>query len=214
MVHPNHDHFVEAINSSINLAAFVPGTRVLGPGLRAGVWVQGCPFSCQGCIAPDWIPQIENQQVAVNDLVEVILSSPITGLTFSGGEPFLQAEALANLAAQVRKFREIDLIVFSGFTLAALKKRDSAAALLAQTDVLIDGVYIDKFNQGVGLRGSTNQKFNFLTERLSPSGYDYENSKRGLELHFQSSGLLVVGIPVRDTQELIDSTIKLVMEDR
>jgi pyruvate-formate lyase-activating enzyme len=34
------------------------GTRALGPGLRSAVWVQGCPFRCTGCIAPDWIPPL------------------------------------------------------------------------------------------------------------------------------------------------------------
>jgi len=41
----------------VQVAETCIGTRALGPGLRSVVWVQGCPFSCAGCIAPDWIPR-------------------------------------------------------------------------------------------------------------------------------------------------------------
>jgi anaerobic ribonucleoside-triphosphate reductase activating protein len=162
--------------------------------------VQGCPFHCRGCIAPEWIPQVENRRVGVQALAQQILSTPVTGLTFSGGEPFLQAEALAELVRRVRLEREVDLIVFSGFTLAALQSRPTAAALLAQCDLLVDGGYVAAQDTGVGLRGSDNQRFHFLSERLRDCGYDFEQAERGLELHFQESGLLVVGIPAAETQ--------------
>ena len=185
---------------TLNLAAYASQTRVLGPGQRAGVWVQGCPFHCPGCIAPEWIPQVENRRVQVQVLAQQILSTPVTGLTFSGGEPFLQAEALAALARQVRQERDVDLIVFSGFTLEALQSRPSASALLEQCDLLVDGGYVARRDTGVGLRGSDNQRFHYLSSRLVDCGYDFERAERGLELHFQESGLLVVGIPAAETQ--------------
>jgi anaerobic ribonucleoside-triphosphate reductase activating protein len=185
---------------TFNLAAYASQTRVLGPGVRAGVWVQGCAFHCPGCIAPEWIQQVENRRVAVEALAQQILSTPVSGLTFSGGEPFLQAEALAELARQVRLEREVDLIIFSGFTLAALQRRPSAAALLEQCDLLVDGGYVAARDRGIGLRGSDNQRFHFLSSRLINCGYDFERVERGLELHFQESGLLVVGIPAAETQ--------------
>lgn len=40
----------------LNVAATRVGTRTLGPGVRSVVWVQGCPFHCLGCLAPEWIP--------------------------------------------------------------------------------------------------------------------------------------------------------------
>lgn len=44
------------LNGMINVAEICLGTRALGPGLRSALWVQGCPFRCPGCVAPDWIP--------------------------------------------------------------------------------------------------------------------------------------------------------------
>jgi len=138
--------------------------------------------------------------VAVAALAGQILASPARGLTLSGGEPFLQAEALAALVQAVRQAREVDVIVFTGFTLEALQRRKQAAPLLAQADLLIDGGYVARRDSGVGLRGSDNQRFHYLSSRLVDCGYDFERAERGLELHFQESGLLVVGIPAAETQ--------------
>lgn len=208
---PQTSHFtVPGDIDQINLAAFVPMTRVLGPGLRAGVWVQGCPFSCPGCIAPEWIPQRTNQLVSVDELAARILAEPVTGLTLSGGEPFLQAPALASLVRQLRAERDLDVISFSGFTLSMLRRRSQADELLAQLDLLIDGSYVAARDPGIGLRGSDNQVFHYLTPRLRDSGYPFETVPRGAELHFQGNDLLVVGIPAHGLQVALDHAFQSV----
>ncbi len=194
--------------NTLNLAAYVAETRVLGPGNRAGLWVQGCVFNCTGCIAPEWIPQRSNHIVDVAELAQMILTSPATGLTLSGGEPFLQAPALASLVRSVRRVREIDVIVFSGFTLSALQHRSDAAPLLEQVDLLIDGRYIADRNLGIGLRGSDNQCFHFLSPRLQDSGFPFETVSRSMELHFQGDELLVVGIPAHGAQAALDRALE------
>ncbi len=192
----------------LNLAAYVAETKVLGPGRRAGVWVQGCPFTCPGCIAPEWIPQRINQIVRVAELAQRILAAPVTGLTLSGGEPFLQAPALAALVQAVRQVREMDVIIFSGFTLAALQRRPEAASLLAHVDLLIDSGYIAARDRGMGLRGSDNQRFHFLSPRLQHCGYPFETVSRSMELHFQGDEVLVVGIPAHGSQAALDRALE------
>src|SRR5512146_912679 len=99
--------------SVLNVAAICPTTRALGPGVRAVVWVQGCAFHCPGCIAPDWIPIRPARLVKPEALAEELLADPeVTGLTFSGGEPMLQASALARLARAARNMRDVDIICF------------------------------------------------------------------------------------------------------
>src|ERR1700722_14798569 len=72
-------------HSLINLAATCTATRALGPGLRAVAWVQGCPFSCTGCIAPDWIPQRAARAVAAADLAAELRADPgVTSLRKAG----------------------------------------------------------------------------------------------------------------------------------
>src|SRR5512136_1451174 len=88
----------------VNVAAIIPSTRALGPGERAVVWVQGCPFHCPGCIAPEWLPFVPAHLMPVEELVDRLLSSPtVTGMTFSGGEPMLQARSLAQVALLARQ---------------------------------------------------------------------------------------------------------------
>lgn len=150
------------------------GTRALGPGLRSVAWVQGCPFRCRGCIAPDWIPQRPARETAPADLAAELLAHPgVTGFTFSGGEPMAQAAGLAAVITIARRQRDLTLICFSGYRLAELRDRPpgpGVAELLAQTDVLIDGRYVAGRNDALGLRGSSNQQVHLLTGRVCPCG--------------------------------------------
>jgi anaerobic ribonucleoside-triphosphate reductase activating protein len=83
----------------LNIMGYVDESEVNGPGSRAVVWVQGCLRECPGCFNPDsWSFEI-NELVSVDALAERIISNPNNeGVTFSGGEPFWQAPALAALA--------------------------------------------------------------------------------------------------------------------
>lgn len=90
---------------------YVDCSEVNGPGCRAVVWVQGCARECPGCFNPDSWPFEINQLIAVDTLAKNILSNPRnTGVTFSGGEPFWQAPALAALARQVNYAQQTEII--------------------------------------------------------------------------------------------------------
>jgi anaerobic ribonucleoside-triphosphate reductase activating protein len=130
----------------LNIMGYVDESEVNGPGSRAVVWVQGCLRECPGCFNPDsWSFEI-NELVSVDALAERIISNPNNeGVTFSGGEPFWQAPALAALARQV-KAAGLSVMSFSGFTLEQLQDDYAPAGaqeLLEQLDILIDGPYIE-----------------------------------------------------------------------
>jgi anaerobic ribonucleoside-triphosphate reductase activating protein len=182
----------------LNLASFTPLTQSLGPGNRAALWVQGCPFSCPGCIVPEWQVKRENILVSVNEVSQQILSSPaISGITISGGEPMLQVEALSFLLTEIKKQRDLNVICFTGFTLEVLIKKmaDTPAigSFLEQLDVLIDGPYIRQLDDNRGLRGSSNQRIHHLTDRLSC--FDFESAPRTAEFQFTNGDLLLAGVP-------------------
>ncbi len=183
----------------VNVAATCGGTRTLGPGLRAAVWVQGCPFRCAGCLAPDWLPDRPARLVAPVALAAELLADPhVTGLTFSGGEPMAQAAGLAGTIRAARLERDVSLICFTGYTLQRLRSRPPApgvAELLEETDVLIDGLYVASLNDNRGLRGSANQRIHHLTHRLEAAGYDFEGRRREAELHLDPEGALLAGVP-------------------
>ena len=188
-----------SVPAEIRVAETCVGTRALGPGLRSAVWVQGCPFRCAGCIAPDWIPEAGGRSVPVPDLAAELLADPeVTGLTFSGGEPMRQAAALADLAREARAARDVTLIVFTGFRLAELLRRPpvpGTARLLAEADVLVDGRYVAARNDGRGLRGSDNQRVHLLTGRLSDAHGDLVAGPRRSEIRLRPASALLVGVP-------------------
>jgi anaerobic ribonucleoside-triphosphate reductase activating protein len=142
---------------------YVDESEVNGPGCRAVIWVQGCLRECPGCFNRDsWSFEI-NQLMPVDTLVEKITSNPRNeGVTFSGGEPFWQAPALANLARKV-KARGLNIMSFTGFTLEQLQSENAPAGsqdLLAQLDILIDGPYIQSLavNSSESPVSSSNQR--------------------------------------------------------
>lgn len=160
----------------LNIMGYVDESEVNGPGCRAVIWVQGCLRECPGCFNPaSWSFEI-NQLVAIDTLVQKILSNPRNeGVTFSGGEPFWQAPALASLARQV-KAAGLNVMSFTGFTLEQLQAEYAPAGsqeLLEQLDILIDGPYIESCainspNSPVSSRNQRVHLFNpALEDRIS-----------------------------------------------
>jgi anaerobic ribonucleoside-triphosphate reductase activating protein len=205
----------------LNIAATVPATRALGPGLRAAAWVQGCCFNCPGCISPEWIPKEIARQVTPQDLASELLANPeIEGLTFSGGEPMLQAAGLASVIRLARLQRQqaqqapLSVISFTGFTLEQLQRNPAnmpgIADFLAEIDVLIDGLYRAELNDSHGLRGSSNQRIHYLTGRLV--GSELENRPRQSEVHIGEGYAFLVGVPapevLRSFQQALDKVRK------
>ncbi|MCE1255324.1 MAG: radical SAM protein [Anaerolineae bacterium] len=182
----------------LNLASFTAQTYALGPGLRAALWVQGCVLNCPACIVPEWQVSVNNLVVDVNQVYEWIIESPaITGLTISGGEPMLQAAALNELIDLVKKERDLDIVCYSGYPLENLLKQminnREIARLLDNLDVLIDGPYIQKWDDNKGLRGSSNQRIHYLTPRLKY--FDFENAPRTAEFQIFNHEMILVGVP-------------------
>lgn len=162
----------------VNVANIMPRSHVNGPGERFVIWVQGCPLACQGCWNPEtWSFKTGSRQ-SIEELYSKIASTPeISGVTFSGGEPFSQAKALAQLARLVRK-RGLSVFVFSGYELNELKS-PTQKELLEECDIIVSGRYIEALRaKNLPWRGSSNQQVHFLTDRYSladrPDGTEVE----------------------------------------
>jgi anaerobic ribonucleoside-triphosphate reductase activating protein len=175
------------------------GTRELGPGNRYVIWVQGCPFNCKGCVTPEGIPIVENNLVEINQIIFAICANEkITGITISGGEPFMQASKLVKILTAVKTVRpELDVVVFSGFQLKELDWKE-AKEFLELIDVLIDGKYIEKLNDNKGLRGSSNQKIYHLTDKLKNHKNYFEERERSFEIHVYNQHQTIIGVPNKE----------------
>ncbi|MCC5899939.1 MAG: radical SAM protein [Phormidium sp. BM_Day4_Bin.17] len=142
--------------------------QVLGPGQRAVIWVQGCPFACPGCIVPESWDARSGETVTLDELSQWILSQPdLEGITLSGGEPMLQAEALSQLIDHIRQQRDLGVMCYSGYRLETLQQQGSDAqqTLLQQIDLLVDGQYRQEEHDNLLWRGSRNQRLLLLTSR-------------------------------------------------
>ena len=124
------------------------------------VCAQGCPHHCQGCHNPEtWQfgcgTPMEEERIA-----DIVATNPLCrGVTFSGGEPFAQAEGFTKLA-QLLKERGYEVASYSGYTFEELLNGSEAQReLLKSIDVLIDGRFeLAQRSFEIPFRGSKNQR--------------------------------------------------------
>ena len=144
----------------LDLSGIVGDSIVDGPGIRTTIFCQGCPHHCPGCHNPETWDFGCGTMVPVEDIVDIVRSNPLCrGVTFSGGEPFAQAEGYLKLA-KVLKEKGYEIASYSGYTFEQLLSGTAAQrALLEQLDVLIDGPFIlAERSLEAPFRGSKNQR--------------------------------------------------------
>jgi anaerobic ribonucleoside-triphosphate reductase activating protein len=158
---------LSSASSFLSLAAFLPRSRVNGPGVRAVVWVQGCPFRCKGCFNAGFQSFEGGTRTPVTELAaRIVADNDTEGVTFSGGEPFAHAPALAELAERVRKARK-SVVVFTGYPAAELRgsRRPDWRRLFAVADALLAGPFERDRPTRHPLLTSANQELVLLSDR-------------------------------------------------
>ena len=143
----------------LRVAGVIEESIVDGPGIRFVLFLQGCRLHCPGCQNPQTWDFEGGTLVPASEVFERIKSNPLAkGVTFSGGEPFEQAEHLLPLAEEL-KAQGYHLMAFSGYTLEQLIQKPECLALLEKLDLLVDGPYVEaKKSLELRFRGSANQR--------------------------------------------------------
>lgn len=155
----------------IRIAGTVEDSIVDGPGLRFVVFTQGCPHHCDGCHNPETHDFTGGKVTTTDALFEQCMENLLcSGVTFSGGEPFCQAEALYELGSRFKSAGK-HLMCYSGWTfeelLAKAQREESVGKLLSIADVLVDGKFdISKRSLSLQYRGSSNQRLINVQESL------------------------------------------------
>ena len=152
----------------VNLAGIVTDSIVDGPGLRTTLFAQGCPHHCEGCHNPETWDFSGGTEVSTEAAVEIVKSSPLCrGVTFSGGEPFAQAEGFAEIAKALKE-KGYEVASYSGYTFEELLDgTDGQKELLQLLDVLIDGPFLMREKSlEIAFRGSRNQRIINMPESL------------------------------------------------
>ncbi|GIE35201.1 radical activating enzyme [Actinoplanes italicus] len=189
----------------------------LGPGTRLGIWLQGCPLACPGCMSLDTWDPAGGHAVPVDELAARWRDAArrgATGLTVSGGEPLTQPEPLVALLDAVHRSRgetpiEPDILMFTGYSPEELDDRQREAASYA--DVLITGRYEAARPTRLAWRGSANQRMvvqSDLGRRRYAPYLDLEPERPALQVMADGDGVWIVGVPLRGTLPRLERELR------
>ena len=183
----------------------IKNTKVEGPGNRYCIWVQGCSRHCKGCQAVHTWAHDKGELYEVEDIIKDIFktasiitprplregdrgwgNSPVEGVTFLGGEPFEQAEALGIIAEAVKK-KGLSVVCFTGGKLEELENNPANRKLLDNIDLLIDGEFIlELTDYSRPWCGSSNQRYHFLTDKYNEEIFTKYKNK--VEVNISKNG--------------------------
>ena len=144
----------------IRLAGLVDDSIVDGPGLRLAVFTQGCPHHCPHCHNPQSHPFDGGEIRKTEEILDIARDNILLdGITLSGGEPFVQAAACAELAHGAHE-AGLNVWCYTGYVYEELLAGPSEwRTLLENVDVLVDGPFVwEKKTLDKRFRGSSNQR--------------------------------------------------------
>lgn len=146
----------------IRLSGIYKNSIVDGPGIRYAIYTQGCQHQCPGCHNPGTHDIQGGYFNETTDVINDVLKYPlIKGITISGGEPFLQIEAVLEITNTF--YGHKDIMIYTGFDydflLEKAKKDEMLDQLLHTVDYIVDGKFIQALRDlSLTYRGSSNQR--------------------------------------------------------
>jgi len=156
----------------LRIAGIEPESFVDGPGIRFSIFTQGCKHNCVGCHNPQTHDFNGGHFVSLSEILSMIEDNPLLdGVTFSGGDPMEQAEALVPLAREIKE-RDLNLVIYTGYTYESLvahqEEFPARLELLTFADILVDGPFVlSQRCLSLKFRGSKNQRLIDVQSSLS-----------------------------------------------
>lgn len=142
------------------------GTSVDGPGLRTSIYFAGCIHHCAGCHNPQSWNINNGKHTTIEELLKVIKYNEFP-VTFSGGDPFYQIEAVTELAQQIKLEFNYNIWCYTGYLWENIIKNPNFTYLLQYIDVIVDGPFIlAQRDISLLFRGSANQRIIDVKESL------------------------------------------------
>jgi len=152
-------------SNKIRVAGLTDDSIVDGKGFRFVIFTQGCLHHCKGCHNPETWDMNGGTLMDIDEIKEKIARNGLLdGITFSGGDPFYQPVACANLAKWAKE-RGLNIWAYTGFLYEELLKMPEVKEFLDLVDVLVDGPFIlEEKSLLLNFRGSKNQRVIDLNE--------------------------------------------------
>jgi anaerobic ribonucleoside-triphosphate reductase activating protein len=148
----------------MRIAGVITESVVDGLGLRYVIFTQGCPHKCIGCHNLQTHNFLGGYEISIEKLFDSIISTKlISGITLSGGDPFMQASSCVRLVKLLRDYdNKFNVWAYSGYyysTLLAMSNSNHfIKELLQLINTLVDGPYIqEERDLDLPFRGSRNQ---------------------------------------------------------
>ncbi len=178
----------------LNVSHVEKNNYVNGNGCRYVIWVQGCNFKCEGCWNKHtWDSNIKNLRDVQEIFNDIVKLDNIDGVTFTGGEPLLQADELLVLATLIKEKTNLSIHIFTGFELIE-ERTDMQNNLIKMADTVVFGRY------NKTLPNNNQTVINYTSDR-----WNYNNSDVEIDIN-DDLELLFTGYPK-------DSLIKTIKEN-
>ena len=150
--------------SRIRILDILEETMADGPGLRTSIYCAGCRHHCPGCHNPQSWDMNGGYETTVAELLAIIKADEFCNVTFSGGDPFYQAEAFTELARRIKEETSKTIWCYTGFTYEEILADPVMSRMLQYLDVLVDGPFVEALRDPeLYFRGSSNQRIIHLT---------------------------------------------------
>ena len=184
--------------TQLQVAEIQKYSYVAGPGRRCVVWLAGCHRRCPGCFQPQFFSFAAGRKYSVDELVEEILGiDGIDGVTFSGGEPFEQSAALANVCRRLKSQSDLSLLSYTGYRLEWLRNECQRHRDFLETlDIVIDGEYRKDEAGSYLWRGSRNQRLIYLKGGQDHRIHDsLETVQQKIQVTLTPTEVVLTGFP-------------------
>jgi anaerobic ribonucleoside-triphosphate reductase activating protein len=149
-----------SMDYNISVLKIIHDTIVDGIGLRTAIYSAGCNHKCVGCHNREsW--NINNGKIMkIKDIYEEIIYNPLSDITFTGGDPMLQAKSFCELAKMIKTNTSKTIWCYTGYCFEdIIITQDKKLDLLKQIDVLVDGKFEVKLRTlNLPFCGSSNQR--------------------------------------------------------
>lgn len=134
-------------------------TMMDGEGLRTSIYFQGCHHGCKGCHNPQTWGMNDGYEVTLDYLMDIIKDDEFADVTFSGGDPLYQCDAVTELARRIKEETNKTIWCYTGFTYEEILDNAWLSQILPYIDVLVDGPFIEEQKTTeLPFRGSSNQR--------------------------------------------------------
>ncbi len=141
----------EITTKSLRIAGKLAHSSVNGPGVRYVLFLQGCPHHCKGCQNPETHDPLGGEEMSAEAVLKEIQGTRyLDGVTFSGGDPLMQADALIPVLKGLREAEApglsqaspLSIWLYTGWTweqILAGAAGEAAIRALKYLDVIVDG---------------------------------------------------------------------------